>query len=535
MTLAARRARLSVVPPASRPPVTFPGGSAHYIDALARTGVGMVCVLDRDGRIAVFDHGCERVTGWTAAEVVGRDARGLVIPPDEWEAFDEFLAHVWAVGMSSPQVGHWLTRDGERRLISWSNRPILDDSGEVTQLFCVGIDLSERDRANAELRAVHGELAERLWELEQLAAEQSSLRRVALLVAGEATPSVLFDAAAGEVARLFGAETAAVVRYEGERGIFLGRFGGVGAVVNETGTHVRLDADSAVARVFRTGRTARVDAFDELGGQTAEVMRVAGYRCSAAAPVAVGGRLWGAIVVAATTIEALPAETTERRLEAFAQLVALALATADAREQLHASRKRLVQVADEERRRLERDLHDGAQQRLVSIGQRLHLAKRFLGDDAATLEQLDISAAELTGALDDLRRLANGLHPAILTEAGLRAALHSLARRSALPVTLEADLDGRFPAEIETASYYLVSEALTNAAKHADATSVSVGVRERDGRLVVEVADDGRGGATLDAGTGLRGLSDRVEAVGGTLAITTSPRGTTLRAELPLG
>ena len=524
------------MPPISRPPTTSPGGSAHYIDALARTGVGMVSVLDRDGRIAVFDQGCERVTGWTAAEVVGRDAREVVIPPDEHAAFDEFLAHVWAVAMSSPQIGHWLTRDGERRLISWSNRPILDEAGEVTQIFCVGIDLSERDRANAELRAVHEELAERLWELEQLAAEQSSLRRVALLVAGEATPSVLFDAAAGEVARLFGAETAAVVRYEDARGIFVGRFGGpgAGAVVNETGTHVTLDADSAVARVYRSGQTARVDAFDELGGETAAVMREAGFRCSAAAPVTVAGRLWGALVVAATTIEALPAETTERRLEAFAQLVALALATADAREQLHASRKRLVQVADEERRRLERDLHDGAQQRLVSIGQRLHLAKRFLGDDAATLEQLEISAAEVTGALDDLRRLANGLHPAILTEAGLRAALSSLARRSALPVTLDAELDGRYPAEIETAAYYLVSEALTNAAKHADASGISVTVRERDLRLVVDVSDDGRGGATFEAGTGLRGLSDRVEAVGGMLAITSSPKGTTLRAELPL-
>jgi PAS domain S-box-containing protein len=522
------------VPPVTRSQ-TAPGAGARdaYIDALARTGVGMVCVLERDGRIAVFDQGCERATGFTAEEVVGRDARDVVIPPDEREAFDEFLEHVWRHGMSSPQVGHWLTREGERRLISWSNRPIVDDAGEMTQLFTVGIDLTERERANEELRAVHEELAQRLWELEQLAAEQSGLRRVALLVAGEASPGVLFDAAAGEVARLFGAETAAVVRFDGGRGVFAGRFG-VGEVVNATGTSVALDADSAVARVYQTGRSARVDAYDELGGETAEIMRQAGYRCSAAAPVTVGGRPWGAVVVAAVDPEVLPPETTERRLEAFAQLVSLALATADAREQLLASRKRLVQVADEERRRLERDLHDGAQQRLVSIGQRLHLAKRFLDDPEKALEQLEISSAEVSGALEDLRRLANGLHPAILTEAGLRAAIGGLARRSPVPVTLDGLPEERFPADVETAAYYLVSEALTNAAKHAEASRVTVAVRARDGSLVVEVADDGRGGATLEGGTGLRGLTDRVEAVGGRLELTSTPGGTTLCAVLPL-
>ena len=524
------------MPPVSRPTTAAARGHAReaYIDALAHAGVGMVCVLERDGRIAIFDEGCERATGFAAEDVVGRDAREVVIPPDECELFTEFLATVWRLGVSSPQVGHWLTSEGERRLISWSNRPILDENGEMTQLFTVGIDLTERDRANAELRAVHDELAERLYELEQLAAEQSGLRRVALLVAGEATPTVLFDAAAGEVARLFDAETAAVVRFDDDVAVFVGRFGGLGAIVNEVGANVALDADSAVARVFHTGASARIDTYDELAGETATVMREAGYRCSAAAPVSFGGRLWGALVVAAGSTESLPPETTERRLEAFAQLVSLALATADAREQLHASRKRLVQVADEERRRLERDLHDGAQQRLVSIGQRLHLAKRFLDDREAALEQLEISGVEVTSAIEDLRRLANGLHPAILTEAGLRPALASLGRRSALPVTVDATPEERFPAEIEIAAYYLVSEALTNSAKHAEASCVDVRVDARDGRLVVEVADDGRGGARLEGGSGLRGLNDRMEAVGGTLSITSTPKGTTLRAELPL-
>ena len=172
------------------------------------------------------------------------------------------------------------------------------------------------------------------------------------------------------------------------------------------------------------------------------------------------------------------AGTTERRLVSFAQVVSLALASADAREQLHASRKRLVQVADDERRRLERDLHDGAQQRLVAVSQRLHLARRFLetGGDA-TREQLEICSSEVREALEDLRRLANGLHPPILTEAGLRPALWALARRSALPVTLGTFPDERFPADLETATYYLVSEALTNTAKHARASTADVRVR----------------------------------------------------------
>jgi signal transduction histidine kinase len=241
------------------------------------------------------------------------------------------------------------------------------------------------------------------------------------------------------------------------------------------------------------------------------------------------------VVVAATRPETLRDGATERRLESFAQIVSLALASADAREQLLASRKRLVQVADEERRRLERDLHDGAQQRLVALTHRLHLALKFLGsDDERVREQLDVCALEVREAIDDLRRVANGLHPPVLTEAGLPAALRALARRSPLPVTLRSAPDRRFASEIETAVYYLVSEALTNTVKHAAATAASVDVRSEDGRIVVEVADDGRGGADPAQGSGLRGLNDRVEAVGGTLVITSGQAGTTVQAVFPV-
>ena len=510
------------------------GAGEAYIDALAATGVGMVCVLARNGRILVFDEGCERATGFTAAEVLGRDARDCVIPPDEAEDFETFLDEVWRRGASSPQVGHWLTRDGERRLISWSNRPIVDEDGEVIRLFTVGIDLTERERANEELLAVHEELARRLSELEQLATEQSGLRRVSLLVAGEAPPAVVFDAVAENVAGVLDAESAAVARFEDGTATFVGRWNERPPLFPEP-SQIALADDSAVSRVYRTGSAARVERYDEIDSEVSRRMRGEGYSCAAAAPVSLSGQLWGAVVVAATDVARLPPETTERRLAAFAEVVSLALATADAREQVLASRKRLVQVTDEERRRLGRDLHDGAQQRLVALSQRLHLAQRALdGNSGAAREHLDVCVVEVREAIEDLRRLANGLHPPILTSAGLRPALAALVRRSPLPVTLGDFPEGRFSAEIETAVYYLVSEALTNTAKHAQASAASVDVRRGRGRLLVSVADDGNGGASPEKGSGLRGLIDRVEALGGSLTVTSTGRGTTVGAELPL-
>jgi signal transduction histidine kinase len=276
--------------------------------------------------------------------------------------------------------------------------------------------------------------------------------------------------------------------------------------------------------------------YAESPSEISTVMIEHGYHCAASAPVVVAGRTWGAIVVVGAGEDALPAGTTERRLAAFAELLALALAGADAREQLLASRTRLVQVADDERRRLERDLHDGAQQRLVTLSQRLYLADKFLGDDPAKArEQLEICREEAREAIEDLRRLARGLHPPLLTEAGVAPAVRAIADRFHLPVTFSVMPTERFEAAVETAAYYLVSESLTNAGKHADATEIKIAIRRHPRRLVVQVSDDGVGGARPAGGGGLRGLMDRVEALGGNLSITSVPtRGTTVRAELPL-
>ena len=238
--------------------------------------------------------------------------------------------------------------------------------------------------------------------------------------------------------------------------------------------------------------------------------------------------MWGALIVSAFDSETLPLDT-EEQLAAFTELVSIAVAGADARERLLESRARLVKTADEERRRLERNLHDGAQQRLVSARLALRMLRAGVEDKAAVDAILD----ELGKAHEELRELARGLHPAALSR-GLNAAIGALATRSSVPVEYDV-VEERFPDEIEVAVYYVASEALTNAAKYADASVVRIAVAVLDGVLVLEVADDGRGGAVAGGGSGLIGLSDRVEALRGRLTLM-SPRGagTTVRAEFPL-
>jgi signal transduction histidine kinase len=199
-------------------------------------------------------------------------------------------------------------------------------------------------------------------------------------------------------------------------------------------------------------------------------------------------------------------------------------------------RARIVEAADAERQRLERNLHDGAQQRLVSLGLRLSLLAARLEPDSEEGRLLAEARVELADSVNELRDLARGLHPAMLATCGLVAAVESLAARASLPVRVTADVDGGFPTPVEVAAYYVVCEALTNVAKYAGATSVAIDLVRRDRRLVVEITDDGVGGAAPAGGSGLRGLVDRVEALDGRLQVTSPPgRGTTVRAELPCG
>ena len=298
---------------------------------------------------------------------------------------------------------------------------------------------------------------------------------------------------------------------------------------------LRLEEGFTAWQVRHTGAPGRVDSYDHLGGELAERVRALGFRSTVGVPITVAGATWGALIVALRAGESLPPET-EHRLPQFAELVALAVASAQAREELAASRLRIVEASDAERRRLERNLHDGAQQRLVALSVGLRLAQGKIHDDPdAAAELLELAVEELTEALTELRELAQGIHPALLTERGLETALEVLAARAPLPVALALRLPERLPEPVEATAYFVVSEALANVVKHARADSAHVRAERVDGHVVIEVSDNGGGGADLAGGTGLYGLRDRVETLDGSLRIESPPgRGTRVRAELPL-
>jgi signal transduction histidine kinase len=372
-------------------------------------------------------------------------------------------------------------------------------------------------------------------ELTRLLDEQAALRRVATLVARAVPPGQIFSAVATEVGRLVGADDTAVVRFEPDGTAVV--VVGLGEDRPPVGTRWRADDVSAITRVWRTGHSARVDddLWKEAPGPLPDTLRRLHVRSAAASPIVVEGRLWGALSVA-TTHARLPADT-EQRMADFTDLAATAMANAESRAELAASRVRIVAAADDSRRQIERDLHDGIQQRLVSLGLELRAAQSTAAaEDAELGKQLERVAGGLGESLTELQELSRGIHPAILSEGGLGPALRALARRSAVPVELDLELDTtRLPASIEVAAYYVVSEALTNAAKHAQASVVDVHARAGDGLLRLVVRDDGVGGATVAHGSGLIGLSDRVQALGGTITVRSpAGEGTTLEIDLPV-
>ena len=368
----------------------------------------------------------------------------------------------------------------------------------------------------------------------QIVREHAALRRVAVLVARQPSPEDVFAAVCEEAGRLLGAQTTNLMRVASPElaVIVAGWSEGVAHVpVGSTG---KLDGRGLVGQIVDTGRPSRVEDFDRVGGAVAKAMRELGLRSGVAGPVFVEGRIWGALVACSAGSVPLP-PGTEDRIAAFAQLVSLAIENAETRKELAASRARLVRAADDARRRIERDLHDGAQQRLLATALTLTLVQQHLESDAEGANGLLASArAELDRGLGELRDLARGLHPAVLTDYGLEAALTGLVQRTPVPVELHAVVPERLDMTIESAAYFLISEALTNVARYAQATSVSVALEPLGSMLVVTVVDDGVGGADPGRGSGLRGLLDRVEAVGGRLEVDSpAGQGTRLRAELP--
>jgi len=375
-------------------------------------------------------------------------------------------------------------------------------------------------------------------ELRGYAEEQAALRRVAVLVAGGALPEEVFAAVAEETGRVLGADFVCLCRYDADgTATTVGIWGRTASPwPSGVGTRRSLGGQNVTTLVNQTGQPARIDNYDGTSGAFADAAHTWGLRSSAAVPITVAGRLWGAAVVGSARAADLPADT-EARLAAFTELVGTAIANTEAQAAIAASRARIVAAADAARRRIERDLHDGAQQQLVTLALRLREAQTAVppgsGDLANRLEEV---TAGLQAALKELREIARGIHPAVLTQGGLGSALPALARRCSIPVDLQFQAAGRLPSRVEIAAYYVVCEALANTARHAHASAAKVEVVVGEGVLRVRVCDDGRGGAAFGPGSGLLGLRDRVEALGGRITLHSPPAaGTTVEVHLPLG
>jgi signal transduction histidine kinase len=461
-----------------------------------------------------------------------RDVPYIVFPVLLWSAIRFGPRGAAASTVIVCSITVWNTAQNDGPFV----RDSITDSLLATQLFIAISALTSLLLAAVTAERTQAAMALRASEASQraLADEQAALRRVATLVASAPPPSRMFEQVTKEVAMLLGVHGASLVRYESPgTATVVGGWSDDGRLRLPVASTIDLDGDTVVARVLRSGSPQRV-AYADAGGPVAETLRSAGYRAAVAAPVTVEGRLWGALAAGTRSAEPLP-DGVERRLCDFAELVAQAIANADAHAELAASRARIVEAGDAERRRLERNLHDGAQQRLVSVALELRLLHAKLGEDpAAAGELLARAQAQLAQGLDELRELARGIHPAVLTDRGLGPAIESLATRSPVPVEITELPDERLAESVEVAAYYVVAEAMTNVAKYAHASHATVSVRRSDGRATVTVCDDGVGGADPALGTGLRGLADRLEALNGRLDVESSAAsGTRISAEIP--
>jgi signal transduction histidine kinase len=379
--------------------------------------------------------------------------------------------------------------------------------------------------ANAESRAGVARLAE----------EQAALRRVATLVARGAPPEELFAAVTEEVERLLRVGIAGMSRYEPDGTIT------VVAASGWTGDHVdvsvgrrwQLGGNNINTLVFETGRPARLDNYLDPSGPLGDSAREYGISSAVGTPIVVDGKLWGVMSTYSTVGQPLPADT-ESRLENFTELVATAISNTEARTEAAASRARIVAATDEERRRVVRDLHDGAQQRLVHTIVTLKLARRALEHEQEAAPALVNEALDhAEGANVELRELAHGIIPAVLAHGGLRSGVGALAARMPVPVEIDVSV-GRLPDAVEATAYFVVAEALTNVAKHAHADHAEVTARVEHGALAVQIRDDGVGGAQPD-GSGLTGLADRLAALDGRLRVESRPdAGTLVTAAIPL-
>jgi PAS domain S-box-containing protein len=490
--------------------------------AILNAAFDCIVTMDGEGNIVEVNAATETTFGYSAEDMVGRELAEIMIPPGKLREDHRRGLRLYMDTGASRIVGHpveltAMRADGSTFPVELAvTRPDLPGPA----LFCGYLrDVTERRRAE---RALQG-----------MAEEQAALRRVATAVAAEVEPERLFSLIAEEVGRALDAGIGNILRYNGDGTALVMGVWSEGAGMIPVGTTLDLDGDTIAPTIWRTHRPARYDSLEGKTGALADQLRSTGIKAAVGAPVIFGGDLWGAVIISSEDAPFPP--EAEFRVGDFADLAAQAIANAQAREELAASRVRIVEASDAERRRLERNLHDGAQQRLVATSLTVRMAARRLADDPTAREMLDRAGDELIRALEELRELARGLHPAVLSDHGLRAAIEAVADRAPVPVTVDVPAGERLPETIEAAAYFVVCEALTNVAKYAHASEARVRVERSDGHAQVEVVDDGVGGADESGGSGLRGLADRVEALGGRLLVT-SPvgQGTTVRARLPV-
>ena len=368
-------------------------------------------------------------------------------------------------------------------------------------------------------------------QLSRIADEQAALRRVATLVAGQATADEIFAVVAEEIARLLDVQIAGVICYPPDGAMEIAKTWTASGAAVAPGTRIELADDSVAAAVRASGRPMRRDDYSGISNAVVDLAAEleAFPRSAVGAPIVVNGRLWGAVLASST--RALLPEDAEARLLDFAELAATAISNAVARNELEESRARIATAADDARQRIERDLHDRLQQRLVSLAVRIGAAERALpGEERA---ELATAASEIAAAISELREISHGIHPVVLTRRGLGPALRRLVRRSVIPVVVEIQTHERFQPQIEAAAYYGASEALTNVAKHAAASQVRILLEEIEGWLSLSIEDDGVGGADPN-GSGLVGMRDRVAAVGGTVTVVSAAgSGTSVRISIP--
>jgi PAS domain S-box-containing protein len=465
----------------------------------------LFCIVGFDGYYKLVNASFERVLGYSREELLSRPIMDFVHPDDVDRAVDALSVLATGedvVGFESRLI----CADGGIRRFEWNTRTML----HLGVVYGVARDVTERVA---------------------LTDEQAALRRVATLVARESPSEEVFAAVAEALGQLLGVISTSLWRYEDDGTATLVASWGELAGPAPVGRRFRLGGENTSSQVFRTAQPARIDRYTDASGTIGEAFRALGVRAGVGAPIIVDGRLWGSLGAAAA--DPLPPDA-EDRISEFCELVALAIANVEARTELTASRARIVAATHEERRRVVRDLHDGAQQRLVHTVITLKLAQRALerdADDAPSLLSEALQHAER--ANHELRELAHGIMPSALTAGGLRAGVGELASRMPMPVTIEIPAD-RLPTPIEATAYFVVAEALTNVAKHANAASVVVAARVDDGTLQVEVRDDGVGGVRPE-GSGLQGLGDRVAAIDGQLRVESpADGGTVVAAAIPV-